>query len=105
MNVSNKSIVRVGKFPVLLVSSFALAVFGFYWGPGRWLLYSGSGDVPNGVLLTQLIGIAWTWIILFVLSIMFYRWRALWLLFGAPFVLFWPCMWIFVAHKCNLFGC
>src|SRR5438477_281430 len=61
-------------------------------------------DVPDGQSIALSIRLGWIWIAIFLGSLFFAKWRALWLLILAPFALYWPAMWIFVAHACDLLG-
>ncbi len=92
-----------GFYAIVLISSL-LVICGLYIGPLTWVVYSGENDLPGSENTDITIWIAWLWIALFVTAIFLYRMRALWLLLGGPFVLFWPCMWIFVARGCSIFG-
>jgi hypothetical protein len=91
-------------FALWLVVSLLVAATGFWWGPGRWLAFAGPNDVPTSEILSLCIKIGWLWLATFVVAVVAYRRRALWLIVGAPFVLFWPVMWIFVARACSLLG-
>ena len=74
--------------------SAVLAAAGFWIGPGRWLAYAGSGDVPDLALLRLCTCFALSWFAVFIVSILRYRWRALWQLLFAPFALLWPGMFL-----------
>jgi hypothetical protein len=87
------------SFRLALILSFLIALAGFVLGPGRWLLFAGSNDVPNSNTISLCTGIALAWVILFCATAMIYRARALWFLLGAPFVLFWPIMFGIASHR------
>ena len=80
------------------------ALVALWWGPIRFLLYALPGDVPDGEAVAVSVWLGWIWIAIFVGALYFVRWRGLWLLPSAPFALYWPAMWIFVAHGCDLLG-
>jgi hypothetical protein len=75
-----------------IIGSIIDAAVAFWW------------DVPDGQSIALSIRLGWIWIAIFLGSLFFAKWRALWLLILAPFALYWPAMWIFVAHACDLLG-
>ena len=87
-----------------IVCSIIAATVAFWWGPLRFIIYAGPNDVPTGQSIALSVWLGWFWIATFVGSLFFGRLRALWLLILAPFALYWPAMWIFVGHACNLLG-
>lgn len=87
-----------------IVAAIAAALLAFWWGPLRFILYAPSGYVPDSPALEVSVWLGWAWIAIFVAALYFVRWRALWLLLLAPFALYWPAMWIFVGHGCDLLG-
>jgi hypothetical protein len=87
-----------------IVVSIAVAVLAFYIGPLQWFIGNRGNDIPSINAVARSVWLGWLWIGTFVAALYFRRWRALWLLFAAPFALYWPAMWIFVAHVCDLLG-
>jgi hypothetical protein len=88
----------------LIVVSIAVAAVAFLWGPLRWFLYAGSNDIPDSYNLARSVWLGWTWIGTFGTTLLICKWRALWLLLAAPFALYWPAMWIFIGHACDMVG-
>jgi hypothetical protein len=82
------------RFWVALVVSAIIAVAGFWVGPGLWLAYDRGSDVPNGQTLLTCTYFALAWVVIFLLAVFIYRWKALWLLLFAPFALLWPTMFL-----------
>jgi hypothetical protein len=60
--------------------------------------------VPTNETASICIRIGWLWLAIFAATLGAYRARGLWVIVGAPFALFWPIMWIFVARYCSLLG-
>ena len=89
----------------LVVSSFLIAAFGFWIGPGHFLAFAGPNDVPSTELISWCIWLAWIWTSIVVIAILVYQWRACLALLGAPFVLFWPYVWIVNLPQCSFLGC
>lgn len=89
----------------LVVSSFLIAAIGFWIGPGRYFLFAGPYDVPSRVIVSYCTWTAWLWALFALTALLVYRWRAVPVLLGAPFVLFWPFMWIGQVPGCSIFGC
>ena len=87
-----------------IIGAVAVAAVAFYWGPVRWFVYDSGNDVPNSETVAVSIWLGWLWIAIFIGAACFARSRALWLLLAAPFALYWPAMWIFVGHGCDLLG-
>ena len=88
-----------------LLGSIALTVLAFALGPFRWIAFSGENDVPTSGAVTLAIWLGWLWIGMFAVALVTVGKRAIWFLLQAPFVLYWPAMWIFVARACSLTGC
>lgn len=88
----------------VICGGLAVAAVAFYWGPLRFIIYAPPGYLPDDEALTVSVWLGWLWIAIFVGALYFARWRALWLLLAAPFALYWPAMWIFVGHACDLLG-
>ena len=82
-----------------IIGSIIAAGVAFWWGPLRFIIYAGPGDVPTSHALALSIWLGWIWIAIFLGSVLFAKWRAFWLLLAAPFA-----MWIFVGHACDLLG-
>jgi hypothetical protein len=89
---------------IWLVISAALAVLAFGLGPLRWLIFADGGDVPDSYALSLAIWLGWAWIFSFAVAVANVGCRAFWLLLAAPFALYWPFMWIFVAGACDVLG-
>jgi hypothetical protein len=87
-----------------IIAGSIAALVACWWGPLRFLLYAPPGYLPDGDAITISVWLGWLWIAIFAGALYFVRWRALWLLPLAPFALYWPAMWIFVAHGCDLIG-
>jgi hypothetical protein len=85
-----------------LVITLVVAMLAFWLGPLRFL--ARGNDVPDSGAVALSIWLAWIWIGVLIAAIIFRGRRALWFLVQAPFVLYWPGMWIFVAHACSLLG-
>jgi hypothetical protein len=92
------------RFGLWIFASAAIAGFAFAIGPLRWILSDRGNDVPLADSLFVSVWVGWIWIATFVGAIWTARWKALWLLLAAPFALYWPMMWIFVAGACNILG-
>jgi len=95
------------KYPCLflVLSSFLIAAVGFWIGPGRFLAFGGPGDIPSPDIISYCTWIAWFWALFAVTAILIYQWRGLPALLGAPFVLFWPYVWIAHVPGCSILGC
>ena len=87
-----------------LVITLVVAMLAFWLGPLRFLVFARGNDVPDSGAVALSIWLAWIWIGVLIAAIIFRGRRALWFLVQAPFVLYWPGMWIFVAHACSLLG-
>jgi hypothetical protein len=87
-----------------IICSIIAAAVACWWGPLRFIIYAGPNDVPTGNSIALSVWLGWIWIATFLGSLFFEKWRALWLLILAPFALYWPAMWIFVGHACDLLG-
>jgi len=87
-----------------IIGSIVAAAVAFWCGPLRFIVYAGPNDVPDGQSIAFSIWFGWIWIAIFLGCLFFAKWRALWLLILAPFALYWPAMWIFVGHACDLLG-
>ena len=76
------------------------------WGPGLtfWGMLHGGNAVPASWAVSLAIWLAWIWLALLAAAAVLVRWRAVWVALPAPLVLYWPAMWIFVAHACNPLG-
>lgn len=88
-------------------ASIVVAAVAFFLGPLRWIIADtrfGGGTVPNADAVALSVWLGWLWVGTFVTALYFRGWRAVWLLFAAPFALLWPAMWIFVGHACDLLG-
>ena len=88
-----------------LIGLFILTVLDLGVGPLWYLMFNRGNDVPEAGILDLSIWLGWLWIVVFVVAVWLGGRRALWLLLAAPFALYWPSMWIFVAHACSLTGC
>lgn len=95
------------KYPCLflVVTSFLIAAIGFWIGPGRFLAFAGPNEVPSSDIISYCIWTAWIWTLVVIIAILVYQWRALVALLGAPFVLFWPYVWIANVPACSILGC
>ena len=89
---------------IWIIGAIAVAAVAFYWGPLRFLIYAPPGYVPDDHTLEVSIWLGWLWIAIFAGAAYFARWWALGLLLVSPLALYWPAMWIFVAHACDLLG-
>jgi len=87
-----------------IICSVVAAAVAFCDGPGLWLIFAGPNDIPDPLNVSVSIWLGWIWIGTFVAALFFRGWRALWLLLAAPLALFWPAIWIFVGHACDLLG-
>jgi hypothetical protein len=87
-----------------IIASIVATAVAFWWGPLRFIIYAGPGDVPTSHAVALSVWLGWIWIAIFLGSLFFAKWRALWLPILAPFALYWPAMWIFVGHACDLLG-
>lgn len=92
-------------FRIFAVSSILAATLGVWCGPGRMLVFAYRNDVPSAETISGCIWLAWLWLATVAAALAIYRWRAVWLLIPAPFVLFWPVLFIVNANECSLFGC
>jgi hypothetical protein len=92
------------RFAVLACTSVVVAIVGFLIGPIGWLIFDRGNDIPSSRTLELCIWSGWLWIALFALACVQSPRRSLWLLLAAPFALWWPGMWIFVADACSLTG-
>ena len=78
----------------LIVASSLVSVLALVSGYGAL-----NGDVPAIVLCN--LGLGAFWCALLIAAIFWYRWRALWLLISAPFLLYWPVGLWFLARACR----
>lgn len=93
-----------GRFPfsALLWASIMVSALGFLIGPVRWLVLSGPNDVPTYLTVVICNVIALIWLVLFVVIVIYYRYKALWLIFEAPFVLYWPMMFTMTTFRSGM---
>jgi hypothetical protein len=88
-----------GRFGSLLLISFSITVLSF----GLPFL---SIPLRDEAIKLSLV-LAFAWIGLMIFGFFKYRWRALWLLLGAPLVGYWPFVLYSIASACahNIKNC
>jgi hypothetical protein len=74
--------------------SATIAAAGFWVGPGRFAVYARGNGMPNAEALRLCTYFASAWVAWFVVSLLIYRRKALWLLLLAPFAILWPTMFL-----------
>jgi hypothetical protein len=77
-----------------LTVSLALSLVGLLAGLLSPLGGYGGSHSYSQALLPASLAFSGAWVATFLLSIFILRWRALWLLVGAPFALFWPMLFV-----------
>ena len=85
-----------------LIASLGLAVTSFLAG-----LFGPLGGVgPPGRYVASLLGVSmalsFVWLIVVVVAVIVLHWRGLWLLVAAPGALFWPTLFVLLAHNIKL---
>jgi hypothetical protein len=105
LNQNRQTMRRSQHAVTWFVLSAAIALFGFWYGPAKWLLYDRGNDIQNAEVTTVCIWVGWCWIGSFVLAVTKLGRLALWLTLLAPLPLFWPAVAIIFGQGCSIFGC
>jgi hypothetical protein len=91
-------------FALMLIISFCVAAAAFAGPTIDDLYFNGSHATPQLEPLFLMVLPAF-WGILVLIALFRYRLRALWFLFGAPLVLWWPSIFVLLVLACKHGDC